>query len=164
MLHVDNVTNDSLILFNIGNNSMYYYSNNQLSLATTKSINWSVQLASNYPASGQIGIKISHGSLTNPITDIIPIIPSQTFYTGNKIVTNFSTFPHISIKLVNLDTQVSSFNIISVDTRMDIVGTGLSSLSGTHSFCHSMGGGGGGCNGYDNLLFETVALNQVQWD
>lgn len=159
--HVDKVTNDSLILSSYS--FLFYYSHNQLSLSTTSSINWNVMLDASYPNSNDIGILIEYGGIGNPIKDTIPIVSGQLTYSGNKIVNTASSYPMISIKILNLNQTNNSNNLITLKTKLDIVGTDLSTgWSGTHSYCHSLASTTG-CNGFDFLLNQSNNLSQIIW-
>jgi len=162
--HVDKATNDSLILSWSAYSTIYYYSKNQLSLTNTSSINWNITLDSSYPNASEIGILIEYGGLSNPIKDTIPIVPGQLIYSGNKIVNTASSMPAINLKLVNLNySAFGTYNVISLKTKLDVVGTDLTTgWSGTHSFCHS-GSIQASCNGYDNIGIQTQSLSQVKW-
>jgi len=160
--HVDNVTNDSLLLSKTGSNynEVAYYSKLPLLAANASSVNWTVELTSSYAGNNQVGILIEYGP---SLFDTVYVNTGQTLYSGNKIVNLASSYPSFSIKLINLDFPNPSYNIISFNTELEVVGTPFISKTGPHSLCHSWTGHAS-CIGYDAIGSQPANLNQITWN
>ena len=146
---IKKATADSLQLSN--SSYVFYLSKTPTPNTNTATVNWEVDLSSPYPNSNQFAIRIrGYGFL-----DTIYVVPGQTHYSGTKVVVLTSSAPFIDMSLTQNLSNSPTTDLISIYTKMSIVGTDISSSTGPHTFCS-----GTVCSGYDLV---SSSLNHIDW-
>ncbi len=154
-------SNDSLVLDSSFTAYKYYYSKTAPSLNNTSTINWKINLTYSYPNDNEVGILIQYGDNINPIKDTIVILANTISYLGSVNINTTIIDPYISISLIDLDSidNFSSSNTISANSELEILGSGLKSLSGPHILCH-----GQDSTCISGELLDINKLNEIRWN
>lgn len=174
------VTTDSLIIskLNVFSPDYYplygqevkYYTRTPHVFGSTATVNWKVDLTSPYTRNGDVSIyiRINGGS---PIW--IPIIDTQTNYSGSISVSLLNTNPNIAIKLINNVYNLSPApnplppsQLIEFSTELTY--GGIKAYSNNKTYCVSYGTSPFDCQGYPLLDATNMTTSQgyeskIEW-
>ena len=108
----------------------YFYTKTAPSYGATENINWQVNLASPYPANGELEINIQKSwDIGNNI--IIPITTGQLSYSGT-VVANTASNNYLLIQIIN-PTNVNNTNTVECSSTMTI--GNITSVHDTDLYC-----------------------------
>jgi hypothetical protein len=165
---------DSYIVHYVSNDSLLikyadyidYYSKVVSTSNNTSSVTWRVDFNQNDLESNRVGIMIQYNSSTGVKKDTIPVIANNFAYSGSKIINTTTNLASMEISLIILPYNgipIPTINkTFSINTKLVINGTGLTSKTGLHTFCYSPSLN---CYPMDMIMWNTpTKLNQIIWE
>ena len=159
-LVIESVNADTLHLNNLTPNQDYYFHRNPLTQANSTTVQWEVELPSNYPYNNALEINIYKDGGVLPVT-IVPIVSGQLLYTGTETVSLATATKNIYIYIKSVATVAIPGSNVQFTTKLKLNGQVISE-TGLHTFC--VVGTATGCNtGFDPLAgasFASITWNQ----